>query len=584
MILGAVCILTVGFYSAHAQQADNLLVTTTKGLVRGRYRQSQLGASYRSFEGIPFAAPPVGRLRFAPPQPAEPWEGELDVSGAASVKCVQYGYMSEGGSPGLSGSEDCLYLNVWTPANRSDESLAVMMWIYGGSFTAGSNQFLEYGPMRFMDQDVIIVSPLYRLGPFGFTSLGIDEAPGNQAFLDLVASLQWIQDNIANFGGDPERVTIFGESSGSWAVSYLTLTPLANGLFHRAIMQSGGVFNPYWLWRTKEDAVGLSTFLSTTLQCPSVAEDPLAALECLQNLPVEDIESSINWGTEETLNIQKILRPTGVIDGSFLPDNPVKLMERGDFNHVDLMVGMTKDEGLLQTYQLELHPELYFLAALGWDIFGPMFLFGRFGNYDITQTDRDMSEELTRAYLGEGGRVNFNKEHFQNITDMLSDAYIWYGGHKQAAWAAAYGDNVYQYMFTFKGTYGFADAFGLDNSLYGVCHADELYYFWKPYWKKGAIQLKPEEEVLSSRLLLAWTTFAKTGSPRTPGPEIPWDPVLPENHQYLNIGEDLTMEHSPQYVDRMNLWDEVYQFPEGNTLPYNIADLLAQTIQKKTIQ
>ncbi|XP_023332473.1 acetylcholinesterase 1 isoform X2 [Eurytemora carolleeae] len=442
-----------------------------------------------------------------------------------------------------------------------------MMWIYGGSLTAGSNQFNEYGSIRWMDQDVILVVPNYRLGPFGFTSLGIDDAPGNQGFLDLVQALRWINTNIEFFGGDPGRVTIFGESSGSWAVSYLAISPLANGLFQRGIMQSGGLFNPFWTWRTQEDAIQLGGFLAENLGCSKDGNTD-QMLECLQEVSVDALEDSINWGTEETYGIQKILRPTGIIDGKFLPANPVNLMERGEYNHVDLMVGVTKDEGLLQMYQLELNPELYVVASIFWNsIFGPMFLFGRFGNYDITEEDKEMTNLITKYYLGEPGAANINQQHFQNMTDMISDAYIWYGSHKQAEWAAAHGDNVYKYMFTFKGTYGFADAFGLDNSKYGVCHADELYYFWKPYWKKAAIQMTPAEELVAERMLNSWANFAKYGDPSIPGSDINWSPLTAENQEYMNIGEEWKMEISEDYVNRMRAWDEIYKYPTGNTLP-----------------
>ena len=136
-------------------------------------------------QGIPFAAPPVGKLRFGAPQPVEPWTEPIDVSGYSDIKCVQYGYMTDG-KPSVNGQEDCLYLTVYVPANKTiTEPMPVMFWIYGGSLTAGANHFKEYGPMKWMAEEVIIVEPLYRLGPFGFTYLGIPEAPGNQGFLDL---------------------------------------------------------------------------------------------------------------------------------------------------------------------------------------------------------------------------------------------------------------------------------------------------------------------------------------------------------------------------------------------------------------
>ena len=238
-----------------ARAQDPLLVNTADGPVRGGWRPAQNGSRYKSFQGIPFAAPPVGALRFRAPEPAPAWQGELDASQDSEVQCTQYGFMSDGPAE-VSGSEDCLYLSVYVPEGREGEQLPVMMWIFGGYFQAGGNQWWAYGAAPWLQRDVIIVQPNHRLGPFGFTSLGIEEAPGkawilfysvftsvelvyqgNQGLRDLVAALKWIKVNIAEFGGNPDQVTIFGESSGSWAVSYLCLSPHAAGLFHRAILQ-----------------------------------------------------------------------------------------------------------------------------------------------------------------------------------------------------------------------------------------------------------------------------------------------------------------------------------------------------------
>ena len=555
------CLLLVS-----AQDDPDLVVTTADGPVLGGYKKSLIGTSFKSFQGIPFAAPPVGSLRFADPQPAEPWEEILDVSADIDIQCTQYGFMSDGGTPEVSGSEDCLYLNVYVPENAGmEEKMPVMMWIFGGYFQAGGNQWWAYGAGPFMDRNVIIVEPNHRLGSFGFTSLGIPEAAGNQGLKDLVAALKWINVNIDSFGGDPDSVTIFGESSGSWACSYLCMSPHASGLFHRAILQSGSLFNPYWEWQTEEDAVGLSTFMSTRFNCTDLT--PYGQLECLQNLDKEILADSINWGTEETMNIQKILRPTGIVEGDFLPDIPTKLMERGEYNHVDLMLGMTSQEGLLQTVQFILSPDLYFYAKMLWDHLGPMFLFGRVGSYDTWPQDHEMTEVFTDFYLG--GKENLNSAHFDNLTNMITDAYIWYGGHKQTEWAAMNGDNVYQYMFKYKGPYGYLDAYGVDSTKYGVAHSDELWYFWKPYFNKYAIDMGEEDEAVSKNVLDMWVNFGYYGDPTPPGSEVPvqWGQVSPDNHQYLIIDKTLEMALEDDYLARMAIWDETYKFPEGNTIP-----------------
>ena len=167
------------------------------------------------------------------------------------------------------------------------------------------------------------------------------------------------------------------------------------GLYHRAIMQSGGLFNPFWLWQTREDAVGLSSVLATIYNCTDLS--PQGKLDCLQNIDAKVLEESINVGREETLGIQKVFRGTGVIDGDFFPDIPTELVDRGEYNHVDLMLGMTKDEGLLQTVNFELNPDLYGLAQVLWKHLGPMFLFGRVGDYDTWPGDWEKCQDITNV-------------------------------------------------------------------------------------------------------------------------------------------------------------------------------------------
>jgi len=556
------------FFLVSCQEDPNLVVTTADGPVMGSYKLSESGKQFRSFQGIPFAAPPVDSLRFAPPQPVEPWDDVLDVSGDADIQCSQYGFISDGGAPEVSGSEDCLYLNVYVPEGAGvEENLPVMMWIFGGYFDAGGNQWWAYGAVPWMDRDVIIVEPNHRLGPFGFTSLGIPEAPGNQGLRDLVAALKWINVNINAFRWRSWKGHNIWRITGSWACSYLCMSPHAEGLFHRAILQSGSLFNPFWQWHTEEDAVGLSTFLSTAFNCTDLT--PYGQLECLQNLDRDVLESSTTWGLEETFNIQKIFRPTGVVDGDFLPDIPTKLMERGEYNHVDLMLGMTKDEGLLQSVQFVINPALYLLAGLNWKHLGPMFLFGRVGDYDTWPEDSEMTNIFTKFYLGNFGVFNLNEKHFDNITNMFTDAYIWYGGHKHTEWAAQNGDNVFQYMFNFKGPYGYLDAYGVDSTAYGVAHSDELWYFWNPYFDKYGIDMGEEAEAVSKNVLDMWVNFAYYGDPTPPGADVPveWGQVSPDNHQYLIIDNTMEMALGEDYLDRMAIWDKTYKFPEGNTIP-----------------
>ncbi|MEO7992054.1 MAG: carboxylesterase family protein, partial [Chryseolinea sp.] len=195
------------------------------------------------YKGIPFAAPPVGDLRWRAPQPAEKWEG--------IKQALEFGPAPmQGGNPSAGKNEDCLYLNVWTPAKSAGEKVPVLVWIYGGGFSFGSTSEPVYDGEALASKGVVLVSIAYRVGQLGFLAhpeLSAENAShvsGNYGLLDIIAGLKWIQKNIEAFGGDPSKVTIFGESAGGIAVSMLCASPLAKGLFHGAISQSGGSFGP----------------------------------------------------------------------------------------------------------------------------------------------------------------------------------------------------------------------------------------------------------------------------------------------------------------------------------------------------
>lgn len=226
------------FWTVAGQAQQWEPVQTRDGLVQGTYENGQ-----QVFKGIPFAAPPVGQNRWRAPQAVEKWSG---------VKMAkQYGPSPyQGGNPPAGKSEDCLYLNVWSPAKSPAEKLPVLVWIYGGGFSFGSTAEPGYTGEKLAAKGVVLVSIAYRVGQLGFlahpelTAETSYKASGNYGLLDMIAGLQWVKNNIAAFGGDPGKVTIFGESAGGIAVSMLCASPLAKGLFHGAISQSGGSFGP----------------------------------------------------------------------------------------------------------------------------------------------------------------------------------------------------------------------------------------------------------------------------------------------------------------------------------------------------
>jgi len=338
--LGLVCLFIIGWH-AHGLAAQ--AARTTAGLVAGR-----VDGGVRVFKGIPYAAPPVGPLRWRPPQPPKPWDGVRECT-AFGPACPQPTRVKVAGTVGRQ-DEDCLTLNVWAPAEPPAEGLPVMMWIHGGGFTIGAGSMPFYDGAALARQGVVLVTINYRLGPLGFLAHPLlskeseHGVSGNYGLLDQIAALRWIRDNIAAFGGDPHRVTIFGESAGSAAVCRLMVSPLAKGLFHRAIAQSGGAHGRNRHLREPRDKlepmenVGLR--LAKALGCHE-APDPLAALRAKSPQQLLDVAKPAVGLFGRGIKFGPI------VDGWVLPDDPAALWLAGKQHDVPFMAGSNADEGTL---------------------------------------------------------------------------------------------------------------------------------------------------------------------------------------------------------------------------------------------
>jgi len=354
-----VCVLLGLLYAGLASAAD---VTIETGRVEGTARDGMT-----VYLGIPFAAPPVGDLRWRAPQPAAKWTSVKSASAFAPA-CTGGGSPSgirtqaagrgrgaaapapattqprgrQGAPTGGGSSEDCLYLNVWTPAKAANDRLPVMVWIYGGGFVGGSTAGALTTGERLASKGVIVVSVAYRVGPLGYlahpglSAESKDRVSGNYGVLDLIAGLQWVKKNIAAFGGDPGKVTIFGESAGGIAVSMLSASPLAKGLFHGAISESGGSFGPPSLpalpgenMLLMKDAERLGQEFAAKAGAASVVD--LRKLSAAEVVAAAAGSEGITWP---------------VIDGHVLPDDQYKMYEAKRFNDTPILVGYNSDEGL----------------------------------------------------------------------------------------------------------------------------------------------------------------------------------------------------------------------------------------------
>jgi len=324
-----------------AQSADvTCLANTPSGQVRGLLQ----GAAC-AYLGIPYATPPVGNLRWKPPQPRAPWAPAVRDAVSPPPQCAQITLVPVPGVPPgpPAGNEDCLMLNIWVPAQPRRARMPVIVWFHPGSFYAASANLAASNGARFaQERDAIIVAPNYRLGPFGFlahSALTLEDpgyrSSGNYGLLDQRAALTWVRDHIAAFGGDPRNVTIAGTSAGGHSVSLHLLSPRSAGLFHRAIMQSGSASSR---WPDAAEAEAQGEQFARALGCPDVR----AAAACLRSKSWDEVLRAL------PIDLQQFVE-TGqwgpVVDSLELSDQPPELYRRGQFTRVPLIIGVNKDEG-----------------------------------------------------------------------------------------------------------------------------------------------------------------------------------------------------------------------------------------------
>ena len=407
-----------------------------------------------------------------------------------------------------------------------------------------------------MDHEVILVTINYRLNVFGFLSLGNEEVPGNAGLKDQSLALNWIQDNIEAFGGDPNQVTIFGESAGSLSVSLQMLSPYSEGLFQRVIMESGTALGKAWSKITSDHVLEYSSLLAEILNCDQ-SEDVLA---CLQEQTIEDIGNAgrLNDYTDCWMClIWNAIPDYEFTNQPFIPNEPKELLASGDFNkNIDVIIGTNKDEGILYVLGFFLDPELWNDWRENFYNIGTRSLFNIPKESDITEEDIENTKQLVEYYFGT--IENFNEEHKTAVFNLFTDGAFLFDTHKTINYLTEAGVTVYEYIMTYQGEYSLTSLSGFGPV--GVCHADELLYLFTPAFSTN-ITLNAEDIEVKNVMVKAWTNFAKFGDPTPPNSDFSWTPRSSQDqvHHFLNIsGPNPTMDTSQDIEDRIAEWETIF--------------------------
>lgn len=483
----------------------------------------------RVFKGIPYAAPPVGDLRWRAPQRVQAWTGVRNAT-EWGPRCVQSNRLGDLDPLNKRMDEDCLYLNVWTPGKSSSDLLPVMVWIHGGSNLNGAGSQPEFDGSHLAGKGVVFVTINYRLDVFGFlahpelTKESGTNSSGNYGLLDQIAALKWVQQNIGAFGGDPSRVTMFGESAGAFDVSLLMASPLTKGLFMRAIGESGGALTPIPAFGPKPLQIGEQDGIkfAQSMGANSIQE--------LRTRPAQEvleaaIKNPIGYGF-------------GVVDGYVVPEHPASIFAQGKQNDVPLLVGWNADEGS------------YFGARVKLD--SPPYV------DRIRAQFKDEADKVLELYppgsTPEDERASF--------TALLGDEIIAYGGWAWSERAAAKGKSpVYRYYFTRRPP-GAPELSINPLTAPGVYHYAEIYYVFKNLDVMNDWLWEADDRRLADVMSSYWTNFAKTGDPNGPG--LPrWETYKPGGDgEVMALGKQIGT-HAELNRGRYEFFDALYRKNKG---------------------
>jgi len=511
----AACVLVAGCATAMGQMtppsATDGTVTVESGKLAGATADG-----VTAFKGIPYAAPPVGDLRWKPPQPAAAWTGARDAKAYGS-DCAQQPFPLDAAPSRVPFSEDCLYLNVWRPADAT-RNLPVMVWIHGGGFVNGGSSPAIYDGSNLAKQGVVLVSFNYRLGRFGFfgfpalTAENPNGPNGNYGTMDQIAALKWVKANIDAFGGDPGNVTVFGESAGGASVHTLLTTPLAAGLFNKAIIESGGgrgaLMGPRYLSKDSPQSPSAETIGVNFAKANGIEGTGPEALAALRALPADKIVNGLNMlNMTATQGAQAYAGP--MIDGQIVAETPDEAYRADHMAKVPIMIGAN--------------------------------------NADIGFTDAKTMDEAFAGFGADKDKaaMAYDPDHAGDVHlvshNVAMDKLMVEPARLTAQLFSGQGLPAYEYRFAYVAPS--AAAFFAANpmmalfSVKGAQHASEIPYVFNTVDAAFGNAVTPADEAMAKDASAYWVAFAKSGNPNGGGlPE--WPAYSPTGDVLLNFTQD----------------------------------------------
>nr|AIY68365.1 esterase [Leptinotarsa decemlineata] len=522
------------YFALYEVSSEDPIITISNGKIRGISAHSSLNnLTYYAYMGIPFATPPVGNLRFKPPQPVENWDGILDTKNN-EVTCYQTDRYDK------HETEDCLYLNVYTTVGpMNNTKLPVIMFIYGGTFVHGHAPYGHKDPVFVIEKGVLMVTFNYRVGPFGFLSTGDTVIPGNMGLKDQQLALKWVQKNIQFFGGDPDKVTLMGQSAGAASVTYQILSPGSRGLFRAAIANSGSAL---CTWAHQRNAVETAYGIAAEID-PSFSRNRSSA-DLLEFLLSVDAESISKTCDKFTVFAPVIEEPH---EGAIISDVMYETVEKGDINRVPLLIGINSEEEINKAANID-------------------SLISKSVKYDedpklIVDDDMYIEDGDEKLAIGESIRGIYTNGLFQDdigkTVQYSSDNRFTKAVIKFAELQSHYTD-VYFYQFSYHGLME-NNTVSLDG-VGKVAHAEDQKYFWARY---DDYQEFPRSDMMTlDRYVTLLTNFAKCLNPtpekRDLFDNVLWPKVSKDVYYYLDIDTNITVQHNPRNTSYYK-WVDIFE-------------------------